>query len=394
MTARKQQFLQDVTPLAIEIGNRYGLDPKLIIAQAAQETGWGRSVAGNNYFGIKSHGQGGGKNVVTHEYINGKRVKITDRFREYGGLRDSMEGYANFLKSNPRYADVFRQKGLVNQANAIAKAGYATDPNYARSLINIGGNIKLPQTAQQAIQIAAPIPQNRPERMAFVNQPPLPSLALDKRMANFPVDSDIPTLRDDIAPPLPRPRPIPSPRRVAMASLTKQLGQPANNDLSGYNKLFKTKPASNIRTSPIMANFSSLGNLNQLQPPNAAPRINRIPIPRYLPPRGTARIANDFTKANNRFASMAGGFKDMRSNPLQLLGNNAMQSPASRTIDRGLKNIFLGDGKPTTNANFAASTGRTLDEINTYRANRAARGGLSIQQYRDQVDPNYLRKRR
>lgn len=151
--SRRDEFVQMMAPLAIEIGRRYGLDPRLIIAQAAQETGWGEHVAGGNLFGVKSHGQPGGQSVVTTEYVNGQPVTIRDNFRAYNSVRESMEDYANFLRTNPRYSDVFRQDNFEDQAKAVAAAGYATDPNYADSLISIGRNLDLaPYSASQAAE--------------------------------------------------------------------------------------------------------------------------------------------------------------------------------------------------------------------------------------------------
>lgn len=130
MASNVTTFVRELTPLAVEIGDRYGINPALIITQAAIETGWGSEVAGNNYFGVKSHGRPGGQQVATHEEINGRRVAITDNFRQYGSLAESMDDYAQFLRDNPRYAGVFEAGDLQGQLDAIAASGYATDSNY------------------------------------------------------------------------------------------------------------------------------------------------------------------------------------------------------------------------------------------------------------------------
>lgn len=124
------EFVRQLTPMAVEIGDRYGIDPALIITQAAIESGWGQEVSGNNYFGVKSHGQPGGQTILTHEEINGQKVPVYDNFRVYDSLAGSMEDYAKFLSTNPRYGDVFKTRDLSNQVEAIANSGYATDSNY------------------------------------------------------------------------------------------------------------------------------------------------------------------------------------------------------------------------------------------------------------------------
>ena len=42
--------------------------------------------------GIKSHGEEGGLDVVTHEVVNGKRVKLTDSFRHMTAQRIAFVG--------------------------------------------------------------------------------------------------------------------------------------------------------------------------------------------------------------------------------------------------------------------------------------------------------------
>lgn len=75
ISGSKQEFIDSLLPAAIEESARTGVDPRIIVAQAAQETGWGKSAPGNNYFGIKSHGQAGGNTLATTEYVNGQPQK-------------------------------------------------------------------------------------------------------------------------------------------------------------------------------------------------------------------------------------------------------------------------------------------------------------------------------
>lgn len=125
MSNKVRDFVDQVAPLAIEIGAKYGIDPKLIIAQTALETGWGSSVAGNNYFGVKGKGQ----KVRTQEQGPGANYGVIDDFRVYDGLRSSMEDYARLIGTNPRYAAVPKANSLNGQIQAVFDAGYATDDN-------------------------------------------------------------------------------------------------------------------------------------------------------------------------------------------------------------------------------------------------------------------------
>jgi flagellum-specific peptidoglycan hydrolase FlgJ len=152
----KETFVASLLPAAMEESKRTGVDPRIIVAQAAQETGWGRSAPGNNYFGIKSHGQGGGQNLATHEYVDGKRVNVNDSFRTFESPADSVRGYGDFILKNPRYEGLRTAQGLDGQLQALQASGYATDPNYSRSVGAIARGIRLPETPAAAIEAAAP----------------------------------------------------------------------------------------------------------------------------------------------------------------------------------------------------------------------------------------------
>ena len=130
-------FLSSITPAAKQVAQELGIDPRIILAQAALETGYGKAMKGNNLFGIKSHGKADGLMVATHEVINGKSVPVTDSFRQYDTLEDSVKDYGAFLKSNPRYAEMLKAQDLDQQIIKLGQSGYATDPEYADKIASI-----------------------------------------------------------------------------------------------------------------------------------------------------------------------------------------------------------------------------------------------------------------
>lgn len=134
-----EEFQQQFMPYAQAAGARTGIDPRLILAQSALETGYGRSAPGNNFFGIKSHGQGGGNTLMTQEFEGGQMVDVPQSFRGYESPEQSFQGYADFILNNPRYRDVMAQGDLAGQIGAMGASGYATDPEYARKLASIAG---------------------------------------------------------------------------------------------------------------------------------------------------------------------------------------------------------------------------------------------------------------
>lgn len=134
-----------------------GIPASLILAQAALESGWGARCPGNNLFGIKADKawKGPTVDVPTHEVINGKRIAITDKFRAYASWADSMADHARFFQVNRRYRDCFKETTGEGWARAVAKAGYATDPNYATLLISIMRGRKMAQYDTLPAQVPA-----------------------------------------------------------------------------------------------------------------------------------------------------------------------------------------------------------------------------------------------
>ncbi|AJZ60045.1 flagellar rod assembly protein/muramidase FlgJ [Paraburkholderia fungorum] len=124
-----------------------GIPARFIIGQAALESGWGKSEikksdgsTSHNVFGIKATKDWTGKTVstVTTEYVNGKPQRVVEKFRAYDSYQEAMTDYASLLKGNPRYAQVINSAHDVNGfANGMQRAGYATDPHYAKKLMSI-----------------------------------------------------------------------------------------------------------------------------------------------------------------------------------------------------------------------------------------------------------------
>ncbi|HKK14255.1 MAG TPA: flagellar assembly peptidoglycan hydrolase FlgJ [Gammaproteobacteria bacterium] len=141
------QFVAGVWPHAQRTARKLGVDPRLLVAQAALETGWGRGTirrpdgsSSHNLFGIKADAnwQGGRTTVPTLEVEQGIPVRRQAAFRTYPSVADSFADYARFLQGNPRYRQALeRGDDPAAFARALQDAGYATDPDYARKIRNI-----------------------------------------------------------------------------------------------------------------------------------------------------------------------------------------------------------------------------------------------------------------
>ncbi len=123
-----------------------------MLAQAALETGWGKSVPCNangecsfNLFGIKAGSQWSGAtvNVPTLEFQDGVAVRKVERFRAYGSPADSFRDYAALIGGNSRYANARGAGDNVEAfASALQQGGYATDPNYAQKIAAVADEVR------------------------------------------------------------------------------------------------------------------------------------------------------------------------------------------------------------------------------------------------------------
>ncbi len=123
-----------------------GIPASFMIAQAAHESGWGKreilnkdGSSSHNIFGIKagSNWNGPVAEVQTTEYVDGKAVKVTAKFRAYASHEEAFKDYAKLISGNDRYRDVVAKANTGSAegfAKGLQKAGYATDPDYATKL--------------------------------------------------------------------------------------------------------------------------------------------------------------------------------------------------------------------------------------------------------------------
>ena len=147
----QQDFVQRMTPSAVQASRETGVPAQLIMGQAALESGWGQREirlpdGSNSYnlFGIKAGSSWNGKvaEVTTTEYHNGVPSKQVEKFRAYGSYAEAFADYAHQLRDNPRYASVVQPgQGAHAAAHALQRAGYATDPNYADKLVQVMSRI-------------------------------------------------------------------------------------------------------------------------------------------------------------------------------------------------------------------------------------------------------------
>ncbi|MGH8300829.1 MAG: flagellar assembly peptidoglycan hydrolase FlgJ, partial [Steroidobacteraceae bacterium] len=157
-------FAGALWPDAQQAARQLGVNPVTLLAQAALETNWGRSVpqdasggTSNNLFGIKAGTTWSGPEVSnsTREYGGGTATTVKAQFRSYDSASQCFQDYVDLLKSNPRYAAALGTGNDVQAfGSALQQGGYATDPAYASKLTAVAGTL----TRAMTLKFAAGLP--------------------------------------------------------------------------------------------------------------------------------------------------------------------------------------------------------------------------------------------
>lgn len=145
-----QSFIDALKPHAERIAKEAGINPDVLMAQAALETGWGKRLvpgkhggSSNNLFNIKADTRWSGdkSHVSTLEFDGEVARKERAAFRSYANVEQSLQDYVDFIKEHPRYQQALQvADDPVQYAEALQSAGYATDPQYAQKIQSVLNN--------------------------------------------------------------------------------------------------------------------------------------------------------------------------------------------------------------------------------------------------------------
>lgn len=134
-SVQQENYIAKYSSIAVEEMNKYGIPASITLAQGILESAAGTAelaTEANNHFGIKCHDWKGD----TYHHDDDQKQEC---FRKYDHAEQSFEDHSTFLTTRERYASLFDLKRTDYQgwAHGLKKAGYATDPNYPKRLIDI-----------------------------------------------------------------------------------------------------------------------------------------------------------------------------------------------------------------------------------------------------------------
>ena len=157
VSATQKQWLSNLLPDAVTVARNNNLWPSVVLSQAITESAWGQSelaTQANNLFGVKatSDWHGAVYNVKTREVAHqemsvvdftnktihvkkGDSYYVMAAFKKYTTQADGLNDYVDKMATNYRQALRSNSTNYRDAATHLQQAGYATDPNYASSMI-------------------------------------------------------------------------------------------------------------------------------------------------------------------------------------------------------------------------------------------------------------------
>lgn len=141
------QYIELNSILAIQEMQRAKIPASITLGQAILESKYGTSelaLQANNHFGIKAEAKWDSMDrhcIYSYEWNQKKQrmYPMLSCFRRYKSIQESYVGHSNFLTQRPYYTNLFTLdiNDFEAWAHGLQKAGYATDPNYAKKLISV-----------------------------------------------------------------------------------------------------------------------------------------------------------------------------------------------------------------------------------------------------------------
>lgn len=167
-----QEFIKQIAGHVQKYAPQYGIKCcSAIIAQAINESGWGKSKLAaqyHNYFGLKCGTKWTGPSVnltTQEEYQPGTLTTIKDNFRVYSSMEEGVKGYFEFIQLD-RYKNLRGITDPEKYLQTIKNDGYATSSTYVQNNMalvkqynltqydgNSGGGSKVGVTAQDVLNV-------------------------------------------------------------------------------------------------------------------------------------------------------------------------------------------------------------------------------------------------
>lgn len=172
MAYKAQEFLDILKPYVIEDMRKSGILASLTAAQAFIESNKGNSgltTKANNLFGMKGQYNGQSVDMKTKEFVNGGYITIIAKFRKYPSWAESIADHSALFNRLSRYSNLRGLRDYELACKFVRQDGYATAPDYTRTLITTIERYKLYEWDKEALNGNIDMSSNNPYREPVSN---------------------------------------------------------------------------------------------------------------------------------------------------------------------------------------------------------------------------------
>ena len=134
----KREFVVSVLDTLYDKSMESGIPIELMFGQMMTESTYGSDVItqnANNYYGMKGVGPAGSYSTLTTEETTKGDIKITDGFKAYNNIEESIDDYIGWINRNvtPNVSNNSAQ----SWADALEASPYATRTRYGDAVLNV-----------------------------------------------------------------------------------------------------------------------------------------------------------------------------------------------------------------------------------------------------------------
>lgn len=143
--AHKLQFIAELMPSAKKVALQLGVDPNVLVAQAAQASDWGREVpitatgaSSFNWFNLSASNTWAGATLQSDGQVlqQGQFQRQPRLIRSYDSAEASLTDYVAWLQSKPQYQDALAKASNASEfLQGLQQAGWSKDPHYAAAVM-------------------------------------------------------------------------------------------------------------------------------------------------------------------------------------------------------------------------------------------------------------------
>lgn len=143
-TYTHEEFIKEITPIAQDLSQYYGVKPSIIIAQAAYASDFGNNLLALKYHNVMGLVAKPGESRIVlsaQSYESGRWKTVKQPYAIYPTWRASLQDYLEVLSDDGwgkhLYPILASSNDYKQSAKALQQYGFSSEPDYSKQLVAI-----------------------------------------------------------------------------------------------------------------------------------------------------------------------------------------------------------------------------------------------------------------